>query len=295
MKPIPLALQQLLDSGSTFLSAAIKVTRADGEVFAFTSAQQPVDSLGDGVRYEPSALVLSDIVASLDMSVGNMDLALYAPHDDPVFNQADIFGGVWSGARFEIFEYSRRHPAAGKIPRVAGVFGDIAIVETGYKVELRDWMQFLQQPVGEETSKNCRNRLGDARCRVDLDAFTVTGTVTSVSSNQVFRDSSRSEAVTWFAEGTLLWTSGQNAGYRQKIKTYAADGTFTLMLPMFSAVLPGDTYEAVAGCMKRHDRTADNPSGASDCVDKFNNILNFRGEPHAPGTDEVTQSVTTSV
>jgi hypothetical protein len=26
----------------------------------------------------------------------------------------------------------------------------------------------------------------------------------------------------------------------------------------------------------------------SDCVDKYNNILNFQGEPHAPGVDALT-------
>lgn len=288
MKTIPIALANHYSAGTTTLSQAIRVERTDGQVFAFTSAQKSVE-IG-GTVYLSSGLVLTDVVTSADMSVGNMELTLYAPINDPVFNKADVFGGIWKNARFEIFEYNRASPSDGKNPLVSGTFGEITVMSKHFKIELRDWLQYLQQSIGEASSKNCRNRLGDERCGVDLDLFTVTGTLTSVSSNQVFRDSSRTEDDDWFGEGIITFTSGSCAGYSQKVKAYDDDGTITLMLPMFSAVEVGDTYSMVAGCRKRHDRTTQNPSGASDCKDKYNNVLNFRGEPHRPGVDKITSA-----
>jgi len=39
----------------------------------------------------------------------------------------------------------------------------------------------------------------------------------------------------------------------------------------------GDKYRAVIGCDKRFET----------CIKKFNNAVNFRGEPHVPGYDEL--------
>lgn len=287
MKTFDAPLAAMYALGTRTLSQAILVERTDGAIYAYTTAQTP--ALINGVKYERSGLALSDVVTAADMSVGNMDLVLVAP-TGAGFSRADIFGKLWDNARFQIFEYNRANPNGGKNPLVSGTFGQITIQRGAVVVELRDLMQYLQQPIGEVSTKNCRNRLGDARCGVDLGPLTVTGTLTSVTSNQVFRDSARTEDEDWFGEGLLTFTSGACEGFTQKIKTYDDDGTFTLSLPMFSAVQVGDTYEAIAGCRKRHDRTLANPSGASDCIDKFDNVLNFRGEPHRPGPDQVMSS-----
>lgn len=280
----PLAAHYAL--GTRTLSHAILIERTDATVFAFTSAQTP--ALINGVRYERSGFSLSDVVTASDMSVGNLELSTI--DDGEHFSRAEIFGKVWDNASFLIFEYNRANPSGGKNPLVSGTFGQIVIQRGLIVVELRDLMQYMQQPIGEVSSKNCRNRLGDARCGVDLGPFTETGTLTSVSSKQVFRDSARTEAEDWFGEGLFTFTSGACAGFTQKVKTYAADGAFTLSLPMFSAVAVGDTYSVIAGCRKRHDRTTANPAGVSDCIDKFNNILRFRGEPHRPGVDQITSA-----
>jgi uncharacterized phage protein (TIGR02218 family) len=54
---------------------------------------------------------------------------------------------------------------------------------------------------------------------------------------------------------------------------------FTLSLPMLSAISAGHTFSVIAGCQKRLE----------DCRDKFSNVLNFQGEPHLPGIDQLTQ------
>ena len=86
-------------------------------------------------------------------------------------------------------------------------------------------------------------------------------------------------AAGWFAEGILTFTSGANAGLSQKVKSYDALGNFVLSLPMYSNLTVGDAFSVVAGCRKRL---------AEDCFAKFDNVLNFQGEPHLPGIDNLT-------
>jgi uncharacterized phage protein (TIGR02218 family) len=133
------------------------------------------------------------------------------------------------------------------------------------------------------TQKTCRANFADfpeprlnAPCRLDPADWTVAGEISTLTSNQVFADDSRSEPDDWFGDGILTWTTGLNAGYRQKVKTYTDDGEITLMLPMLFEVQVGDTYEMIAGCRKRL---------LEDCKAKFDNVLNFQGEPHLMGVD----------
>jgi uncharacterized phage protein (TIGR02218 family) len=55
-------------------------------------------------------------------------------------------------------------------------------------------------------------------------------------------------------------------------------GTITLRMAFLYPLAVGDTYNLTAGCGKRF---------IEDCKTKFNNALNFRGEPHLPGMDQI--------
>ena len=46
----------------------------------------------------------------------------------------------------------------------------------------------------------------------------------------------------------------------------------------------GDTFNAIAGC----DKTI------STCIAKFNNAVNFRGEPYVPGMDKMLATAATA-
>ena len=49
-------------------------------------------------------------------------------------------------------------------------------------------------------------------------------------------------------------------------------------------IAAGDTFNAVAGCDKTFET----------CVAKFNNAVNFRGEPHVPGMDKMLATAATA-
>jgi uncharacterized phage protein (TIGR02218 family) len=266
-----------LATRETTLATALKITREDGTVFGFTT--HDIDDVVSGVTYSANpGLDVTAIETAANAAVGNLDLTTL--HDGTVFTTADILNGVWRNAAFTIFRYNWAALADGVDTLLAGTLGEATLRQNTVVVELRDLRQYLQQAVGDASSKTCRARLGDARCAKVLTAFTHTGTLTAAASNQVFTDSARAEAAAYFDEGEITWTGGANDGLSAKIKSFAA-GVFTLALPMYGTVAIGDTYSAVAGCRKRL---------AEDCVAKFDNVLNFVGESHRQGLNDLTAS-----
>jgi uncharacterized phage protein (TIGR02218 family) len=111
----------------------------------------------------------------------------------------------------------------------------------------------------------------------------VGGSVNTVSSRQVFISNSMTQAAGYFSGGEVVWLTGANAGRRMEIKEFS-NKQFTLVLPMPNNVTVGDTFNAIAGC----DKTI------STCIAKFNNAVNFRGEPYVPGMDKMLATAATA-
>jgi uncharacterized phage protein (TIGR02218 family) len=277
--PVNLAAHYL--QGTTTLAHLLKITRTDGAVYAFTSADADVTISGasGNVTYlSAPGMDVSSIAISAGFAVDNLELTTL--DDGTTFTRADVLTGKWRNAAFTLSRYNWQAPADGVDVLMAGTVGEVTINRTSVVAELRGLQQYLQQPIGSVSSKTCRARLGDALCTEALGPWTVTGTLTSVTSQQVFTDSTRAEAADYFTEGLITFTSGACAGLSAKVKTHAAGGVLTLALPVILQLVAGDAYSLVAGCRKRL---------AEDCAAKFNNVINFQGEPHLPGVDALTK------
>ena len=78
----------------------------------------------------------------------------------------------------------------------------------------------------------------------------------------------------------LTWETGANAGRSIEVKGWTqASGEIELFLPMGYAIESGDAFCIHPGCDKRLDT----------CIDRFANVLNFRGEPYVPGQDALVR------
>ncbi len=278
MRTIPINLAAHMALGTTTVSYLLKITRLDATVFAFTSADADVVSGGVVYRASPG-LDVSSIVHSAGLAVDNLELTTL--DDGSTFSQADVLGGLWRNAAFVISKLNRNSIADGVTVLMVGTVGDVSLQRGVIHAELRGLQQYLQQPIGSVSSRTCRARVGDAMCTVNIPSLTVTGSVSAVANNQVFVFGASGSVTDYFAEGLLTFTSGLNVGLSQKVKVFAADKTITLSLPMVQAIGIGDTFTVYPGCRKRL---------AEDCVGKFNNVLNFQGEPHLPGVDQLAGS-----
>lgn len=290
MKTIPIALQSSYESGSTNLAIGLFLIRRDGNLFAFTSHDKPItldvsawanDSNATAVEFDSrQGLNASNFVTSAGLDVGNAELTTL--DDGSLFDRDDIFNGLWQNAKFWIFryDYTSAEDTGDVEVLMRGTTGETTVNQNTIVVELRDLAQKLQQPIGIVTQATCRARLGDSACKVDLAPWTHNLTVTSVSSKRTFTCAGSAFAAEYFDEGIVTWNTGENAGVEVKVSSFASD-VFTLVVPMWKDIQVGDTLTAVAGCQKRH---------IDDCKNKFNNILNFQGEPHVPVVDKLTAS-----
>ena len=122
-----------------------------------------------------------------------------------------------------------------------------------------------------------------------FEAWTKEGSPTTVTSNQVFTDSSRTESANWFRMGVVTWVTGNNAGLAEQVKENNGSGQITLLHPMPFDVQTSDTYTITTGCNHLLKLSSDEWGTAytGDCRAKFDNVVNFFAEPDIPGSDEV--------
>lgn len=265
---------QYVSEGST-LAHCMKIVRADGAVYGFTDTDREL--VIDGVTYE-SGFSVSDLATSAGLVVDGLEVTIAIDAPGGAISSAEMRAGRWDNAKFTIFECNHRAPSDGINVLRRGTTGEASQSRAGFRIEFRSLKQALQQQLGEVTTKTCRARLGDERCKVDLTPWTHTYQVTAVTSRGQFTCSAALEAADYYTEGIAHSDDGENEGYEQKVKIFAA-GVFTLSLPMPFFVAVGDTFTFIAGCQKRL---------TEDCKDKFDNVLNFQGEPHIPGPDLLT-------
>lgn len=223
----------------------------------------------------------SNISSNRDMSVDNLELVTF--NDGSLFTEVDLLQNRWQESKFIIFRYNWSQNtvlAEDTDILLRGYFGEVSVTRNEVKIELRSLSQLLQQPVGIVSSKTCRARFGDKLCRKDLSALTYTDSVTSSASNTEFYSSGLSVySNDTFNNGIVTFNTGNNAGLSQRV-LFSSSGNITLQFPTIMAISAGDTFTIVAGC----DKTL------LTCRDKYNNVLNFQGEPHRPTTDAVTSS-----
>lgn len=282
MKTLPTALQAHYATRNTTLAVCLEIVRQDDAAYRFTSCDTPV-TLGGNVYQAGPGLDISELASSAGLAPDNLELRiLYA---DDAITRDDLLAGRWDNARFTIYEVNYLRPQDGANLLASGTTGEAKIARNnGFTLELRSLKQALQKPVGIVTQKTCRNRLGDSVCKVALAPFTRPGVaVTSVESQRVFAGSSLAAgsptiATGYFTEGVVTFTTGANAGTSRKVRVHGAAGRIECLAPFSFTIQVGDVFTAVAGCQKR----------LADCRDKFNNVLNFNGEPHLNGVDAIT-------
>lgn len=274
MKSRSAALAAHQAQATTTLAWCWRVTRADGEVYTFTSCDVPLTI--DGRVYEAATgFTPSAIDQKADLSVPNLDVV--GVLDSSSITEQDLLAGLWDGAEVQIFEVNYRDLNMGRMILRTGTLGNVSAGRVSFNAELRGLAQGLQQPVGRVYAAACDANLGDARCGVDLEALAGDVLITAVTSNRGFIAAGAMQPQDYWGGGTAEWLTGQNAGLKMEISNYI-DGQFQLALPMPYALAVGDTVRLRPGCRKRFTQ---------DCVGKYNNAINFRGFPHVPGNDKV--------
>jgi len=230
--------------------------------------------IGANTYKTDSGYEFTGLSAEAKMSPGVIDLNGIANVAGIGYDQ--IVSGVFDNARVYAFATTWNNPIIDEEPLGVAFMGKTNQKDNRYTIELMMMIDVFNQSVGESYLPTCHKKFGGqkyAGCKVALGPVTVTGTITSVTSNSVFRDSARTEASDYFGEGTIAFTTGANAGLKpEEISIYAADGTITTHEAFHYPVAIGDAYTLIPGCRKRQ----------ADCRDKWSNIVNFGGYSFIP-------------
>ena len=259
----------------TTIAFCWRVERRDGVAMGFTTHDR--DLVIGHLTYRatpgmlPSAISLSD-----GFDAGALDVGGALTSD--AISEADLKAGRWDGAAVRIFMVDWEAPDGDQLLLARGQLGDVSLEGTGFSAELKGPTAALDAPVVEQTSPECRARLGDKRCRVDMAARVRTTRIAAVIDEDVLEIGNGSAGANAYGYGRLRWISGLNSGLETEVMS-SSGAQLTLREPARSPPAVGDLVEITEGCDKRFET----------CTGRFANAPNFRGEPHLPGIDLLTR------
>lgn len=281
MRTVPAAITTARQSTTSHICKLWRIALINGTILRFTEHDEDltVDSelFLSTASFDPSA-----IKVNADLSVGGMDV--HGAFDNNYITTRDLLAGLYSGAAFWVGECLWDNVAAGKDIQKFGWLGNIKESGGTFIAELLDASRILSLPLLRTYTPACNATLGDTRCGVTMAGYTDTGTITVATSSRVFDASGlvlpSGVETDYFTFGKVTFTSGANDGLSMEVKSCDAT-TVELMLPMPFDVAVSDTFTITAGCSR----------SMAACFYRFNNILNFRGFPHAPLGDDVIKGL----
>lgn len=166
MRTLPPALAAALDSEAATRCTCWIVTRRDGRRLGFTDHDAAV--LVDGIACEPaSGWTAGAADGSLGATPGQASAAGGLSSD--ALDEADILAGLYDGAQVDTFLASPGNGAA-RVRLRRETVQRLVRTAHGFTAELEGPLAALRRVVGRTYDRLCDARLGDARCRVNLDS-----------------------------------------------------------------------------------------------------------------------------
>ncbi|GAB5348911.1 DUF2163 domain-containing protein [Alteriqipengyuania sp. 357] len=249
-----------------------RIERRDGVTLGFTSHDRnlALDGLvlqaAPGIR--PGALRQT---AAIEGDDAQMEGVL----THAAISAADLAAGRFDGASVSMGRIDWQTGEAQTL--FGGTIGQTEQVSDGFSAQLRSPKAALDFDPVPRTSPACRARFCGPGCNLSPPRFTHEASVL-VLDRAADAVSFGELAPAPFVFGELRWLDGPAAGLRQGIVA-GESGMLVLDGPLAEGVGPGTRAELREGC----DRTI------ATCSARFDNALNFRGEPFLPGNDLVAR------
>ena len=263
------------------------ILREDGTQYGFTSYDRPFP--WRGITFQPCAS-LADSAADSSAEIGSIaSISLTGLLESSGITDAEIYGGLFDNAYVEVWDVNYGAGSTEFPSRIAaGWMGKVSRGQTTWTAEvLGPGSKIKQTALVQFCTPGCRWTFGDLKtCDVDGNVnlagrgadCEVTGNIEGRFAFD-FSGMEPSDGSLW-NNGTLLWTSGRNAGV--KCQTNTVDWFGPVLSLWDLAPFPpevGDTFTLFPGCPK-----------TVDGCKAYNNIFNFGGFPDVPGPDALQQN-----
>jgi uncharacterized phage protein (TIGR02218 family) len=250
-----------------------RVIRRDGVTLGFTTHDNDLWSGGVLHRAAPG-MVPSAIRRSADLEPDSAEVEGALSHDS--ISPADLSSGRFDGARVVIGLVDWQ--TGETQPLYRGTIGTVSGEAGGFVAELQSRKAELFIDPVPRTAPSCRAAFCGPGCSLSGARYTHEAVVTerNVAANTVTFIAGAAPAN--FVGGVLRWFDGPHAGTSMGIVAVAGSALL-LDIPIDPALTAGMRASLREGC----DRTLDT------CAVRFNNAVNFQGEPFLPGNDHVAR------
>jgi uncharacterized phage protein (TIGR02218 family) len=263
----------------------------------------PGQTMTGGVIYNPvgGMRVTRDKMHMIaGTQVDELNITLFPTTTDFINNQpvpAEILNGVLDGAwvsvdRAFLSAWSSAN-IVGTVNVFAGNVSDCVIGRTSVKMTIKSPLELLNLNFPRNVYQpGCMHNLYDSGCTLNAASFAVNGTVGNGGGLEPPTTSTlwwaqANYAPNYFTLGYLTFTSGALQGQTRSLlyfsgPFFASNGTLgsvmTFSNPFPVAPAVGDAFTIYPGCDHQQ----------STCLGKFNNLVNFRGQPYIPQPETAT-------
>lgn len=253
-----------LDTVATFW----RIYRRDGVALAFTSHDRDL-TFGGLTHLAAPGMVPAAIRLTAELSNDSAEAQGALSHDS--IREGDLAAGLFDEAAIEIGAVdwlTRDHHTL-----YAGHIGRIEDDSTQFAAELRSAKSLLEQDLVPRTSPTCRAEFCGPGCGLSPVGFTTIQPLAGIDyeNNRVCILNIGGEA---YIDGRVRFMAGPQTGISLGIIDFE-DDWLVLDRPLVKGTALGTRVELREGC----DHTI------ATCADRFDNAINFRGEPFLPGND----------
>ena len=274
MKSINEELKDILSSDTINIVRCWKIELSNGNILGFSTNDGEFNY--DGIKFNPlSADNIKTIDVSLDIKADEFKISNLISSE--LIRVDDILNGLYDNAKVEIFLIDISRLDLGKVSLLNGIISSIECDDNIFTANIKGLKNELNKTIGEIYSPLCRARFCDSKCGLTMANYEFNGTIDFVEDNYNFATNNeeiRSKNVGYFDNGIIEFMDGDNIGKKTEINQFSG-GKFLILSELSYDLKVGDKFKVLAGCNKNF----------KSCCEKFNNAINFRGEPHLPGIE----------
>ena len=250
------------------------ITLSNGTVLRYTSFDA---TLTDGVNTWVAGgpvITRGQTRSVIGLEVDTLDLTV-SPKDTDLIGSLTWYQAAQSGVLDSAQVKLERAFLNGLsiIGKVIMFVGSVAPITISFPLEIT--VNSLVECLAIQMPRNlyqaaCQHSLFDSGCALARASWATTGSVSGSPSLTSFM-SVLAPPAGYFDVGSLIFTSGPNAGIRRTVKSW--DGvTLRLLNPLPALPVVGNNFTIYPGCNKTQ----------ATCASKFNNVVNFKGMPYVP-------------
>lgn len=264
------------------------VSELDGSVVAMTSYSSDLTSVPGypGVTFKRNTgVTASQLQSESGHAFSQMEASLFLLAAG--ITEADANSGKWSHAAATLFVCNYEALNMGQLVMESGYAGELVQKGIIATFEIKGLNNALTAQLGTVTRAECSHDFCNAGCSLIAADYTVTGTLTSVTSQTSFADSGFALPANWANNGKLIFTSGSNLNYTLRVDNNATATQFILRTPAPYLPVIGDTYSLLAGCEKRLVSCQNRLE--NDGVTTVNNVINRKAFDFVPTYESFTR------